>query len=133
VYGLIKLFVTNVHNCTIAIRCKLISGTVELSHCTNVIVRVEKETTVATMQIDLCDQISIQFHDAASGKNTNLPGSATLYWGDDKDDRIFHAGVKQMKVEVFRDRVCGERSVCVITSRMVLWALEMQRQKRVSL
>jgi hypothetical protein len=112
VYGLIKLFVTNVHNCTIVIRCKLISGTVELSHCTNVIVRVEKETTVATMQIDLCDQISIQFHDAQSGKNTNLPGSATLYWGDDKDDRIFHAGVKQMKVEVFRDGFVETECMC---------------------
>lgn len=112
VYGLIKLFITNVHNCTIAIRCKLISGTVELSHCTNVIVRVEKETTVATLQVDLCDEISIQFHDAPSGKNTNLPGATTLYWGDDKDDRIFHAGVKQMKIQVLRDGFVETECTC---------------------
>ena len=112
VLGLIKVFISNVHNCTIVLRCKLISGTVELSHCTNVVVKVEKDATVATMQIDLCDQISIQFHDAASGKNTALPGHPLLYWGDDKDDRIFHAGVKQMKVEIFRDGFVEAKCVC---------------------
>ena len=112
VLGLIKVFFSNVHNCTIIIRCKLISGTVELSHCTNVVVKVEKEATVATMQIDLCDQISIQFYDAKSGKNTDLPGQPTLYWGDDKDDRIFHAGVKQMKVQIFRDGFVDSECIC---------------------
>ena len=109
VYGLIKLFITNVHNCTIAIRCKLISGTVELSHCSNVVLKIEKETTVATLQADLCNQVSIEYHDTASGKNTGQP---MLYWGEDKDDRIFHAGVKQMKIKVFRDGFVETECMC---------------------
>jgi hypothetical protein len=102
VFGIIKLFIHNVRNCTILIKCKVISGTVELSHCRNVVLRVEQEATVATIQADLCQDIHIEFRDAPSGKN--IPGSPkTMYWGEDKDDRIFHAGVKQMKVSIVRD------------------------------
>jgi hypothetical protein len=101
VFGLIKLFLRNVHNCTVILRCKLISGTVEMSHCSNVIVKVEKEATVATLQADLCEDVELQFHDAPSGKNT--PGQPTLYWGEDDNDRIFSAGVTNMKVVLYRD------------------------------
>lgn len=110
VYGLIKLFISNVHNCTVVIRCKLISGTVELSHCSNITLKMESEATVATVQVDLCQDVTIQFHDAPSGKN--LPGASTkLYWGDDADDRIFSAGVSNMKVQLFRDGYCDTSTV----------------------
>ncbi|CAB9500393.1 unc-45 homolog A [Seminavis robusta] len=104
IYGLIKAFFSNVHNCTIHIKCKIISGTIELSHCKNVNIQIHKDATVATIQADLCEDITIDFKDAPSSKNTAiLPGQPKLYWGDDKDDRIFHAGVKAMRVRVFRD------------------------------
>lgn len=105
IYGLIKVFLTNIHNCTVIIRCKLISGTIELSHCSNITLKIDSEATVATVQADLCQSINIQFHDAPSGKN--LPGhSQKLYWGDDPDDRIFSAGVSNMSVQLYRDGMC---------------------------
>ena len=104
IYGLIKAFISNVQNCTIHIKCKIISGTVELSHCKNVTVCVHKDATVATIQADLCEDITIDFRDAPSSKNTAvLPGQTKMYWGEDKDDRIFHAGVKAMRVRIWRD------------------------------
>lgn len=112
IYGLIKLFISNVHNCTIVVRCKIITGFIELSHCTNVAIRVEKEAAVATLQADLCEHISIKFFDAPSGMNSNLPGRTKMYWGDDKDDRIFHAGVKQMKIALYRDGFMETECIC---------------------
>lgn len=104
IYGLIKAFISNVQNCTIHIKCKVISGTIELSHCKNVVVCIHKNATVATVQADLCEDITIDFRDAPSSKNTAvLPGQKKMYWGEDKDDRIFHAGVKAMRVRIWRD------------------------------
>lgn len=104
IYGLIKVFISNVQNCTIHIKCKLISGTVEMSHCKNVTVCIHQNATVATVQADLCEDITIDFRDAPSSKNTAImPGQKKMYWGEDKDDRIFHAGVKAMRVRVWRD------------------------------
>lgn len=104
IYGLIKCFISNVHNCTIIVKCKIISGTLELSHCKNVLVSIQGEATVATLQADLCENITIDFRDAPSNKNMQiLPGQKKIYWGEDKDDRIFHAGVKSMRVRIFRD------------------------------
>jgi tetratricopeptide (TPR) repeat protein len=100
VYGLIKLFLQNVHTCTVVIRCKIISGTVEMSHCSNVVLKMEKEATVATLQMDLCKNVDIQYHDAPSGKSTGHPKT---YWGEDANDRIFHAGVNNMKLSLYRD------------------------------
>jgi hypothetical protein len=101
VFGLIKLFLSDVHICTVIVRCKLISKMVEMSHCSNVVVRIEKEATVATLQSYLCRNAEVQFHDAASGKNT--PGQPTLYWGEDENDRVFSAGVTNMKIVLYRD------------------------------
>lgn len=112
VFGVIKAFFSNIHNCTILIKCKIISGTVELSHCSNIIVRIEKDATVATVQADLCQDISIEFNDAPSGKNTNIPGQPRIYWGEDKEDRIFHAGVKNMHVKVLRDGFVEQERMC---------------------
>jgi hypothetical protein len=112
VFGLIKVFISNVHDCTISLRCKVISGSLEISHCTNLTLKIEKESTLATLQIDLCENICIQFHDAPSGKNTSSEEKSRMLWGEDKDDRIFHAGVKQMKVQVFRDGFIDMERMC---------------------
>jgi Tetratricopeptide repeat len=102
IFGVIKVFMANVQNCTVIIKCKIITGTVELHNCQNVVLQVEKEATVATVQADVSENITIEFRDAVSGKH--VPGQKpALYWGDDKDDRIFHAGVSNMTVRIYRD------------------------------
>jgi len=123
IYGVIKCCLSNVHNCIVLIKCKIISGTLEMSHCTNVVVKIEQNATVATVQVDLCEDISIIFNDAPSGKNgtTNAAGVAVdtsadsknrIYWGQDKEDRIFHAGVKNMKVQINRDGFLEMERIC---------------------
>lgn len=112
VYGVIKGFFSNVHNCTILVKCKIISGSLELSHCSNIVVRIESSATVATIQADLCQNISIEFNDAPSGKNTGLPGQPKIFWGEDKEDRIFHAGVQNMLVKVIRDGYVEQERLC---------------------
>jgi tetratricopeptide (TPR) repeat protein len=104
VYGVIKVFVSNVHNCTLRVKCKVISGCLEVHNCTNVRIVVEHDATVATIQADLSEDVAIEFDDAPSGKNNpGLGPKKRLHWGDDKDDRIFHAGVKNLQVKVVRD------------------------------
>ena len=112
VCGVIKVFLSNLHNCTILLKCKIISGSIEVSHCSNVVIRVEKEATVATVQADLCEDITIEFRDAPSGKNTNIRGQPKIYWGEDKEDRIFHAGVKKMRVVITRDDYIETERMC---------------------
>lgn len=109
--GIIKLILQNLHNCMVVIRCKIITGTVEISHCKDITVMITgDDATVPTIQADLCTNLDIQFHDAPSGKNvplrirdTNSGPTTTLFWGQDKDDRIYHAGVSGLHVSTFRD------------------------------
>lgn len=109
--GIIKLILQNLHNCTVVIKCKVITGTIEISHCKDVTVMISgDDATVPTIQADLCTNLDIQFHDAPSGKNvplrvrdTNSGPTTTLFWGQDKDDRIYHAGVSGLHVRTYRD------------------------------
>uniref|UniRef100_A0A7S1Z5Z0 Uncharacterized protein n=1 Tax=Trieres chinensis TaxID=1514140 RepID=A0A7S1Z5Z0_TRICV len=104
--GLIKLNLRNLNSCTVIVRCKIITGTIEISDCENLTVRVEKEATVATVQADLCENLRVEYRDAPSGKGSfgMAPGQREkFYWGDDADDRIFHAGVKGLSVSMYRD------------------------------
>jgi hypothetical protein len=104
VYGVIKVFVANVHNCTIHVKCKVISGSLEVHNCTNVRIVVDRDATVATIQADLSRDLIVEFRDAPSGKNNPLLGPKhRMHWGDDKDDRIFHAGVSNMLVRIVKD------------------------------
>ena len=105
IHGLIKLYLANLHDITVSIHCKIITGLIEISHCNNITLKVEKDATVATVQADLCSNLNIEFHDAPSGKNVPAlgTGSTTAFWGDDKDDRIFHAGVSDFHLKIFRD------------------------------
>ena len=54
----------------------------------------------------MSQDITIEFRDAPSRKNTGMHGQKKIYWGEDGDDRIFHAGVKNMKVRILRDDFC---------------------------
>lgn len=113
VYGIIKIFLTNLHNCTVLVKCKVISGTLEMNHCSNVAVRIERDATIATVQADLCQDVSVQFHDAPSGKNMpTATGQKRVYWGEDVEDRILHAGVKDMKVQIYRDGYLEAERLC---------------------
>ena len=102
--GLIKVSLSNLKNCTVAIKCKVITGLLEISHCENVTLVIHKSATVVTIQADLCQNLNVEFHDAPSGKGITATGTGTtMFWGEDKDDRIFHAGVKNLKVKTFLD------------------------------
>ena len=106
IFGIVKLFLSGLHNCTVVVKCKIITGTVEMSHCSNVVLRIESDATVPTLQCDLSEDITIEYRDAPSGKSLlgqSVPAARRLYWGDDGDDRIFHAGVKNLLVKVLRD------------------------------
>lgn len=111
--GLIKLNLRNLSQCTVVVKCKVITGTVEVSHCKDFTLIVEgDDATVSTIQADLCDNLDIQFHDSPSSKNvplrvrdTNSGPTTTLFWGQDSDDRIYHAGVSRLRVRTFRDTV----------------------------
>lgn len=103
IYGIIKAFLNNVHNCTVIIRCKIISGVLEIHNCSNIVVRIESTATVATIQADLSQDVTVEFHDAPSSQNKGLPGMKPVYWGESSDDRIFHAGVNNMTVKLYRD------------------------------
>eukprot|EP00339_Tiarina_fusa_P026568 CAMPEP_0117023376 /NCGR_PEP_ID=MMETSP0472-20121206/17456_1 /TAXON_ID=693140 ORGANISM="Tiarina fusus, Strain LIS" /NCGR_SAMPLE_ID=MMETSP0472 /ASSEMBLY_ACC=CAM_ASM_000603 /LENGTH=597 /DNA_ID=CAMNT_0004729483 /DNA_START=65 /DNA_END=1860 /DNA_ORIENTATION=+ len=105
VFGVIKGFLSN--STTV---CKFISGSLEMSHCSNVVVRIEKDAMVATMQVDLCDNIAIEFRDAASGKSPAV--GQKIYWGEDGEDRIFHAGVSKMNVRIYRDGYVDTERLC---------------------
>lgn len=109
--GLIKLNLRNLHSCTVVVKCKIITGTIEISHCKDVTLIAEgDDATVVTIQADLCSNLDVQFHDSPSGKNvplrvrdSNSGPTTTLFWGQDKDDRIYHAGVSQLRVATYRD------------------------------
>jgi len=101
--GLVKLSLSNLKDCTVSIKCKVITGLLEVSHCENVTVKICKSTTVVTVQADLCQNLNIEFHDAPSGKGIHPKGFTTMFWGEDKDDRIFHAGVEGLSVKTIRD------------------------------
>lgn len=106
--GIIKLILRNLHDCTVIIKCKIITGTVDISHCTNVTVISEgSDSTVATIQADICQNLDIQFRDSPSGKNvpssTTTSSTTTLYWGQDASDRVYHAGVSNLRIATYRD------------------------------
>lgn len=126
--GLIKISLTHLKDCTVTLKCKVITGLLEVSHCENVLVKVCQDSTIVTIQADLCHDLNIQFHDAPSGKclkspsanataNANaaviIPTSSNkfMYWGEDKDDRIFHAGVSNLQVEFYRDGFVESQTV----------------------
>ncbi len=100
--GLIKVSLTNVNDCTVALRCKVITGLLEVSHCSNLTIKLFQDSTIVTIQADICDNLNIQFNDAPSGKCL-AGGHKFMYWGEDKDDRIFHAGVSNLKVGLYRE------------------------------
>lgn len=106
IQGLIKISLTNLKDCTVIVKCKIITGLLEISHCENVTLRIAKSATVVTIQADLCQGLNIEFHDAPSGKgiaSSASGGRTTMFWGEDGDDRIFHAGVEHLSVKTFRD------------------------------
>jgi tetratricopeptide (TPR) repeat protein len=115
IHGLIKVSLTDLHNCTISLHCKVITGVLEVSHCTNLTIKLCEGSSIVTIQADLCKGLDIQFHDAPSGKSlsnfiggVNGAGSNTskvqqgMYWGEDKDDRIFSAGVSDLKIGIYK-------------------------------
>lgn len=106
IYGLVKIHLSNINNCTLTFKCKVITGLLEISHCKNLTVKLLKEATIVTIQADLCQDLTIEFYDAPSGKAIAHQGTETAkFWGEDVDDRILHAGVENLVVKTFRDGI----------------------------
>jgi len=83
VFGLIKVNIENVQNCTVVIESKIISGTVEIHQCKNVAVRFTNTCAVATVQVDQCEGVSLFF--TRGGKF---------------EPSIYHAAVSNMDITV---------------------------------
>lgn len=83
IQGLIKIFISDCHDCTIKLECKVITSMIEISKCSNVHIIIGEER-ISTIQADLCEGLKITFMDEK-------------YFGG-KDDKIYHAGVSDMKV-----------------------------------
>eukprot|EP00566_Odontella_aurita_P005888 CAMPEP_0113541190 /NCGR_PEP_ID=MMETSP0015_2-20120614/8895_1 /TAXON_ID=2838 /ORGANISM="Odontella" /LENGTH=580 /DNA_ID=CAMNT_0000441071 /DNA_START=217 /DNA_END=1959 /DNA_ORIENTATION=+ /assembly_acc=CAM_ASM_000160 len=104
VHGIIKLNLTNLKDCDVVVRCKIITRSIEIANCENVTLRIEKEATAATVQADLCQNIRVEYHDTPSGKDPGIPNRPTsVFWGEDANDRIYHAGVSDLSVATYRD------------------------------
>lgn len=87
VHGLIKLVLENLENCTVMVKCKFITGTIEFHRCRNVHIICDPTAVVTTIQADLSQNVTIQFRD---------PGT---------NPKLFHAGVSQMLVQLERDGI----------------------------
>merc|ERR1739845_43059 len=102
--GLTKIILQNLSNITVVIRCKVVTRTLDIWKCKNTIVKIENDSMIATVQADQCQTLHIDFHDAPSGKNVHsLPGLNTRFWGEDRNDRVYHAGVSDLCVTLYRD------------------------------
>ena len=91
---------THLQNLTVVVACKVLTGTLDLSYCRNVVLRLEHTTSISTIQADVCQNVTIEFHNAPSGKQD---GKALKYWGADTDDRIYHAGVSNLTVKLYEN------------------------------
>lgn len=94
ILGLIKVTMSHLSNCKVIVKCKILTGLIELSYCKNVTLCVEKGATASTIQADLCEGLKLEFHDASSMSSSS--------WGDSQTDRIYHAGVKDMSVKIYK-------------------------------
>jgi len=100
VHGLIKVNLTELHGgLTVSIGCKVVTGTLDISHCSDLIVEIEGEAAIVTVQVDLCRNVTLRFRESADASSS----SSSRYWGEDKDDRVFHAGVHNLNVQLYRD------------------------------
>jgi len=86
--GIIKIFIEKCQNCTIRLECKIITSVIEISHCSNVTIEIGKHR-LSTIQTDLCDNLTLKFVDS-------------WCFGSGKEDKIYHAGMKDMKVIMYR-------------------------------
>uniref|UniRef100_A0A7S1ZLN5 Uncharacterized protein n=1 Tax=Ditylum brightwellii TaxID=49249 RepID=A0A7S1ZLN5_9STRA len=81
VKGLIKVFIENCQDIEVVSLCKIITSTIEITHCKNLQLTVGQER-LSTLQADMCTSLTIKFQSVG-------------LWGA-KEDRIYHAGVSDM-------------------------------------
>jgi len=81
-YGIIKIFIEKCVECTITVKCKMITSHLEVSHCETLNLNVEEEE-IHTVQVDLC-------------KNVNLHYGKGLF---KEDHRIYSAGCLNLNMK----------------------------------
>lgn len=101
--GLTKVFLSNLRDVTVISKCKIITSSMEISHCSNLRVQIYQEK-ISTIQCDLSKDILIEFIGVDLKRDNLLFG--------DVNDKIYHAGVTNLTV-VARKK-SGEGKRCVI-------------------
>lgn len=76
-WRLIKLFIRDCEDCHFELDHLLITQHIEVIHCSNITINVR--APIATLQLDLCDGVKVKYAHEVT--------------------KIYHAGVKSMKVE----------------------------------
>ena len=89
---LIKIFAESCTDTTISLSAKLLTSHLEMTHCNNSTLNVS-DSVLSTVQLDLCDGVTINYADGTFGVFDEL---------GDCNDRVYHAGVKDLTVNVER-------------------------------
>jgi tetratricopeptide (TPR) repeat protein len=82
-YGIIKVFIEKCVDCTVTVKCKMITSHLEVSHCNNLNLNIEEEE-IHTVQVDLCKGMQLQY-----GKGLFKP-----------DHRIYSAGCLDLNMKI---------------------------------
>jgi hypothetical protein len=100
IYGLTKVFLSNLQDVTIISKCKIITSSMEISHCNNLRVQLYQEK-VSTIQCDLSQDVLIEFIGVDLKRDNLLFG--------DVNDKIYHAGVTNLTVVARKKSGEGKR------------------------
>jgi hypothetical protein len=100
IYGLTKVFLSNLQDVTIISKCKIITSSMEISHCSNLRVQLYQEK-VSTIQCDLSRDVLIEFIGVDLKRDNLLFG--------DVNDKIYHAGVSNLSVVARKKSGDGKR------------------------
>lgn len=98
--GVTKVFLSNLRDITVITRCKIITSSLEISHCSNLRIQIYQEK-ISTIQCDLSHDLLIEFIGVDIKRDNLLFG--------DINDKIYHAGVKNLKLVARKKSGEGKR------------------------
>ena len=109
--NLIKVFVSHCRCCTVVLHAQLMTSTVEIAHCADVVFEVRRP--VATFQVDLSERVRVRF-----GQNTFREDAKARH-------RLYHSAVRGLTVEFEKD---GVAQPALTTGEMDDFALAAKEQ-----
>jgi len=87
---LVKVFIEGCENTIVTISARLLTSHVEMTHCNEMTLNANNHV-LSTVQLDICDGIVLNYNENTFGVIDEV---------GDCNDRIYHAGVKNMTVNV---------------------------------